>query len=74
MQAKNQQMDALKFALIVKSKSGTDFAMNFDASDTVGAGFNVAKNVNGFDLGFNLDQKFDDNYDPEAKLSLLKKF
>ena len=74
MQAKNQQMDALKFALIVKSKSGTDFAMNFDASDTVGAGFNVAKNVNGFDLGFNLDQKFDDNYDPEAKLSLSRKF
>ena len=74
MQAKNQQMDALKFALILKSKSGTDFAMNFDASDTVGAGFNVAKTVSGFDLGFNLDQKFDDNYDPEAKLSLSRKF
>jgi uncharacterized protein YhjY with autotransporter beta-barrel domain len=74
MQAKNQQMDALKFALILKSKGGTDFAMNFDASDTVGAGFNVAKNINGFDLGFNLDQKFDDNYDPEAKLSLSRKF
>jgi uncharacterized protein with beta-barrel porin domain len=74
MQAKNQQMDALKFALILKSKGGTDFAMNFDASDKVGAGFNVAKNINGFDLGFNLDQKFDDNYDPEAKLSLSRKF
>ena len=74
MQAKNQQMDALKFALILKSKSGTDFAMNFDASDTVGAGFKVKKNVDGFDLGFNLDQKFDDNYDPEAKLSLSRKF
>ena len=53
--------DAIKFGLNFKSKQETEYAMTLDGSEDLAAGFNVVKNINGFDLSLNAKQAFNEN-------------
>ena len=48
--------------------------MTLDGSEDLKAGFDITKNVNGFDLSFNADQSLSENSDQTAKVSLSRKF
>ena len=47
--------------------------MTLDGSEDLKAGFDITKNVNGFDLSFNADQSLSER-DQQAKVSLSRKF
>ena len=66
--------DAIKFRLNFKSKQETEYAMTLDGSEDLAAGFNVVKNINGFDLSLNAKQAFNENADQAAKVSLSRSF
>ena len=66
--------DAIKFGLNFKSKRETEYAMTLDGSDEMAAGFNIAKNINGFDLSLNAKQAFNENSDQAANVSLSRSF
>ena len=66
--------DAIKFGLNFKSNREIEYAIILDGSDEMAAGFNVVKNINGFDLNFNANQAFNETSEREAKLSLSSKF
>ena len=66
--------DAIKFGLNFKSKRETEYAMTLDGSDEMAAGFNVVKNINGFDLSLNAKQAFNENSDQAANVSLSRSF
>ena len=66
--------DAIKFGLNFKSNREIEYAIVLDGSDEMAAGFNVVKNINGFDLNFNANQAFNETSEREAKLSLSSKF
>ena len=48
--------------------------MSVDGSENLKAGFDITKNVNGFDINFNAKQAFNENGDQEANVSLSRKF
>ena len=48
--------------------------MTLDGSEDLAAGFDIYKNIDGFDLNFNAKQAFNENADQEAKVSLSRKF
>ena len=48
--------------------------MTLDGSDEMAAGFNVVKNINGFDLSLNAKQAFNENSDQAANVSLSRSF
>ena len=48
--------------------------MSLGGSGDLSGGFNVAKNVNGFDLKFNVDQSFQNTSNKNALVSLSTKF
>jgi hypothetical protein len=48
--------------------------MSLDGSDDLKAGFDITKNVNGFDLSFNADQSLNENSDQTAEVSLSRMF
>jgi len=66
--------DAIKFGLNFKSKRETEYAMTLYGSDEMAAGFNIAKNINGFDLSLNAKQAFNENSDQAANVSLSRSF
>ena len=66
--------DAIKFGLNFKSKQETEYAMTLDGSEDLAAGFNVVKNINGFDLSLNAKQAFNENADQAANVSLSRSF
>ena len=66
--------DAIKFGLNFKSKRETEYAMTLDGSEDLAAGFNVVKNINGFDLRLNAKQAFNENAGQAANVSLSSKF
>ena len=41
-----------------KSQRETEYAMSVDGSEDLKAGFDISKNINGFDLKFNANQSF----------------
>ena len=45
-----------------------------DANSDLAAGFDISKNLNGFDINFNAKQSFNKNADQEALISLIKRF
>ena len=71
---KHEHTDTLKFGLNFKSKRETEYAMQFGGTEDFSAGLNVAKNINGLDFNFKLDQEFNENLDKNAKISMIKKF
>ena len=70
----NEHVDTVKFAFKFKSRRETEYAMNIDGSEDLKAGFNISKNINGFDLKFNANQSFNETSDREAKVSLSSVF
>ena len=61
-------------SLNFKSKQETNYAMTLDGSEDLKAGFDITKNVNGFDLKFNANQSLSENSDQTANVSLSRSF
>ena len=70
----SEHTDSINVSLNFKSKQETNYAMTLDGSEDLKAGFDITKNVNGFDLSFNADQSLSENSDQTAKVSLSRKF
>ena len=70
----SEHTDMVNVSLNFKSKQETNYAMSLDGSEALKAGFDITKNVNGFDLSFNADQSLSENSDQTAKVSLSRKF
>ena len=71
---KHEHTDTLKFGLNFKSKRETEYAMQFGGTEDLSAGLIIAKNINGLDFNFKLDQEFNENLDKNAEISMIKKF
>ena len=71
---KHEHTDTFKFGLNFKSKRETEYAMQFGGTEDLSAGINIAKNINGIDFNFKLDQEFNENLDKNAEISMIKKF
>ena len=48
--------------------------MSIDGSEDLKAGFDITKNVNGFDLKFNANHSLSENSDQAANISLSRSF
>jgi len=72
--SQNEYIDTVKFTFKFKSQRETEYAMNIDGSEDLKAGLNISKNINGFDLKFNANQAFYENYDQAAEISLSRQF
>ena len=70
----SEKTDIIKFGINFKSQRETEYAMSIDGSEDLKAGFDISKNINGFDLKFNANQAFNETSDQTAKVSLTKKF
>jgi len=45
--------DTIKFGVNFKAQRETQYAMNLGGSDDLKVGFDISKNINGFDIDFN---------------------
>ena len=70
----NEHIDTVKFAFKFKSRRETEYAMSLDGNEDFKTGFDISKNINGFDLKFNANQSFNETSDREAKVSLSSVF
>jgi len=70
----SEQTDILNVSINFKSQRETEYAMSVDGSEDLKAGFDISKNVNGFDLKFNANQSLSENSDQAAKVSLSRSF
>ena len=70
----NEHVDTVKFAFKFKSRRETEYAMSLDGNEDFKTGFDISKNINGFDLNFNANQSFNETFDREAKVSLSSVF
>jgi len=70
----SEQTDILNVSVNFKSKRETEYAMSVDGSEDLKAGFDISKNVNGFDLKFNANQSLSENSDQAANVSLSRSF
>jgi surface protein len=70
----SEQTDILNVSINFKSRRETEYAMSVDGSEDLKAGFDISKNVNGFDLKFNAKQAFNEKADQTANVSLSRKF
>ena len=70
----SEQTDILNVSVNFKSKRETEYAMSVDGSEDLKAGFDISKNVNGFDLKFNANRSLSENSDQAANVSLSRSF
>ncbi|MDA9889588.1 autotransporter domain-containing protein [Candidatus Pelagibacter sp.] len=70
----SEQTDILNVSVNFKSKRETEYAMSVDGSEDLKAGFDISKNVNGFNLKFNANQSLNENSDQTANVSLSRSF
>ena len=70
----SEQTDILNVSVNFKSKRETEYAMSVDGSEDLKAGFDISKNVNGFDIKFNANQSLSENSDQTANVSLSRSF
>jgi surface protein len=70
----SEQTDIINVSINFKSKRETEYAMSIDGSENLKAGFDISKNINGFDLKFNANQSLSENSDQAAKVSLSRSF
>ena len=70
----SEQKDILNASFNFRSKLETEYAMSIDGNEDLKAGFDISKNVNGFDLKFNANQSFNKNSNQAAEISLSRKF
>ena len=72
--SESEHSDTIKFGLNFKSKRETEYAMSIDGSEDLNAGFDITKNVNGFDINFNANRSLSENSDQAANVSLSRSF
>jgi len=70
----SEQTDILNVSVNFKSQRETEYAMSVDGSEDLKAGFDISKNINGFDLKFNANQSLSENSDQAANVSLSRSF
>ena len=70
----SEQTDILNVSINFRSQRETEYAMSIDGSENLKAGFDISKNINGFDLKFNANQAFNENSDQAANVSLSRSF
>ncbi|MDC1207199.1 BspA family leucine-rich repeat surface protein [Candidatus Pelagibacter ubique] len=70
----NEHIDTVKFAFKFKSRRETEYAMSLDGSKDLKTGFDITKNINGFDLNFNANKSFNETSDQAANVSLSRSF
>ena len=70
----NEHIDTVKFAFKFKSRRETEYAMSLDGSEDLKTGFDITKNINGFDLKFNANKSFNETSDQAANVSLSRSF
>jgi len=70
----SEQTDIINVSINFKSKRETEYAMTIDGSEDLKAGFDISKNINGFDLNFNANQSLSENSDQAAEISLSRQF
>ena len=70
----SEQTDILNVSVNFKSRRETEYAMSVDGSENLKAGFDITKNVNGFDINFNAKQAFNEKADKTANVALSRKF
>jgi uncharacterized protein with beta-barrel porin domain len=70
----SEQTDIINVSVNFKSRRETEYAMSIDGSEDLKAGFDISKNINGFDLKFNANQAFNENSDQAANIFLSRSF
>lgn len=70
----SEQTDILNVSINFRSQRETEYVMSLDGSENLKAGFDISKNINGFDLKFNANQSLSENSDQAAKVSLSRSF
>jgi hypothetical protein len=70
----SEQTNILNVSVNFKSKRETEYAMSVDGAEDLKAGFDITKNVKGFDLKFNANQSLSENSDQAANISLSRSF
>ena len=70
----SEQTDIISVSVNFKSRRETEYAMSIDGSEDLKAGFDISKNINGFDLKFNANQAFNENSDQAANIFLSRSF
>ena len=70
----SEQTDILKVSVNFRSQRETEYAMSVDGSEDLKAGFDISKNINGFDMKFNANQSLGDNSDKAAEVSISRSF
>jgi len=70
----SEQTDILNVSINFKSQRETEYAMSVDGSEDLKAGFDISKNINGFDMKFIANQSLSENSDQAANVSLSRSF
>jgi len=70
----SEQTDILNLSINFKSKKETEYAMTLGGSDDLSTGFDISKNLNGFDINFNANQSLNESSNRAAEVSLSRKF
>ena len=70
----DEHSDTVKFRFYFAPERETEYAMQLEGTEDLSAGLNIAKNINGLDFNFKLDQEFNENLDKNAEISMIKKF
>jgi len=70
----SQHSDQVKLQVNYRSKKETDYAMTLGGSGDLSTGFDISKNLNGFDLNFNANQSLNESSNRAAEVSLSRKF
>ncbi|MDC6464421.1 autotransporter domain-containing protein, partial [Candidatus Pelagibacter ubique] len=70
----SEQTDILNVSVNFRSQRETEYAMSVDGSEDLKAGFDISKNINGFDMKFNANQSLSENSDQTAEVSLSRSF
>ena len=69
-----EHTDTLKFQLNFIPRRETEYAMTLDASEELATGFNISKDIKGFDFNLNAKKEFTNNKNNTAYVSLSKLF
>jgi surface protein len=70
----SQHTDQVKLQVNYISKKETEYAMTLGGSDDLSTGFDISKNLNGFDINFNANQSLNESSNRAAEVSLSRSF
>ena len=70
----SEKTDTIKFGFNYRPERETEYAISLDGTNDLIAGFDISKNVNGFNLRFNANQSLSIQSDQEAEVSISRKY